>query len=371
MEKLFSCEICEKEFSEILKQHTLGHGRESVLKAEDENPPDTNDVNSIVNNTKINTVNECLQPDMQEHDKSELVDADNPIAIVTVTERDGADQLENYDQQQQLETFKNSNVFDTNESNTTCIGNPTYEHSLQLEEADIRTGEDLDNSDKLELSNPSDLEQEEECCGTIAYNCETDNEIVSEGNVCQETLNLATHLIQLSSSNPVTQTNSGYTVSKPYMCSLCHKCFSRNYHLKMHSLTHSGLKPFSCFTCSKSFSRSSDLKRHLATHTGVKPFGCTLCQKYFSRSSDLRRHTATHSGERPHSCQVCQKAFTRSSDLHRHSQTHTGIKPHACQICGKAFSTATHLKRHTTTHTTEQKAFNVTIVSNLTSKCIT
>ncbi|GAB1600327.1 zinc finger protein 2 homolog [Argonauta hians] len=368
MEKLFSCEICEKEFSEILKQHTLGHGRDNGSKPEEIAPSLSNHIDTMVENDKINCVNECLEPDLPEHDKSDLVDQDNPIAIVASGEGDEANQLDNFAPQQQPENYKNNNVFDIVESNNNCIANTTYEHSLQLE-ADVRTGDELDTNVKLELSNPSDIEQDDECCGVI-YNCETDNELPNEGNVCQQTLNLATHLIQLSSSS-VEQTNNDYSVSKPYTCSLCHKSFSRNYHLKMHSLTHSGIKPFSCFTCSKSFSRSSDLKRHLTTHTGVKPFGCTLCQKYFSRSSDLRRHTATHTGERPHSCQVCQKAFTRSSDLHRHSQTHTGIKPHACQVCGKAFSTATHLKRHSTTHTTEQKAFNVTILGNLTPKYIT
>lgn len=64
---------------------------------------------------------------------------------------------------------------------------------------------------------------------------------------------------------------------KKWLCSLCHKFFSRKEHLKRHQTTmHTDHKPHQCVLCGASFARSDHLrlhrrKDHRGTTTGQQP----------------------------------------------------------------------------------------------------
>lgn len=63
--------------------------------------------------------------------------------------------------------------------------------------------------------------------------------------------------------------------SKTFVCTLCHRRFRRQEHLKRHYRSlHTGDKPFECGDCGKKFSRSDNLSQHQRTHgTGAVVMG--------------------------------------------------------------------------------------------------
>ena len=68
-----------------------------------------------------------------------------------------------------------------------------------------------------------------------------------------------------------------------------------------------------------------DLANSFSTQTkptGATPFVCELCGKRFTRNFHWRSHMRSHAGERPFKCSECDKAFTRSNDCKRHEKIH-------------------------------------------------
>jgi hypothetical protein len=57
--------------------------------------------------------------------------------------------------------------------------------------------------------------------------------------------------------------------------------------------------------------------------TTKTPWKCDICGKKFTRNFHLKSHTLSHKGERPHKCSECGKAFTRANDCRRHEKIHT------------------------------------------------
>ncbi|XP_069670636.1 zinc finger protein 235-like [Periplaneta americana] len=141
------------------------------------------------------------------------------------------------------------------------------------------------------------------------------------------------------------------TLSKPFKCETCGKCFQRTEHLRIHVRSHTGEKPFKCDSCGKFFSTADALKVHIRTHTNEKPFVCDICGKCFPKSSTLKVHVRTHTGEKPFKCDTCGRLFSTTSSLKVHLRSHTGEKPFMCNTCGKNFSTPSSLKVHERTHT--------------------
>lgn len=208
------------------------------------------------------------------------------------------------------------------------------------------------------------------------------------------------------------------TREKSFVCEICSKKFSKNYHLKRHRLTHTNERNFKCDVCFKAFLRKDKLKEHLQTHT----MGKLMCStkdiyteegpvdsefstvlRYFAHDPPPKEnvahdrspkelpiqgnfpldHTKEHSThdqllntkeyhlthdfllkefrdcdrlpkERVFICQVCSKQFSKNCHLNRHLSTHTNEKKFTCDICFKAFSRNDKLKRHRLTHTKEK-----------------
>ena len=68
---------------------------------------------------------------------------------------------------------------------------------------------------------------------------------------------------------------------------------------------------------------------HLDT---TKPFLCTVCHKRFTRRNDLNMHSKTHTGKNVYSCTQCEKRFSSQSGLYNHMNIHAG--KHKCTECG-------------------------------------
>ncbi|TWW72957.1 zinc finger protein 135 [Takifugu flavidus] len=101
-----------------------------------------------------------------------------------------------------------------------------------------------------------------------------------------------------------------------------------------------------CSTCHKTFTRRKILRRHQRFHSGEKPYSCPACSKTFALRKSLRRHRRFHTGERPYMCPKCGKSFRLRENLKAHVRFHTGEKPYSCSTCGKMFRIARNLEKH-------------------------
>ncbi|XP_054876578.1 zinc finger protein 771-like [Poeciliopsis prolifica] len=157
---------------------------------------------------------------------------------------------------------------------------------------------------------------------------------------------------RLSGSGSQSVSQAGRAAIK---CGVCGKVFRKNYHLKMHHMSHTGVKPHVCNECGKSFKAASTLRYHARMHTGERPYSCETCGKSFRGSYSMLVHMRTHTGEKPYLCNTCGKRFTNSSAFKWHTAIHMGDRRYSCQICGKSFTQSGNLKAHVRTHTGEKK----------------
>ena len=123
--------------------------------------------------------------------------------------------------------------------------------------------------------------------------------------------------------------------SRPYLCTVCDKRFTRRGHLSCHKRIHTGEKPFVCTVCDKRFTQRGDLNVHKRICAAVKPFVCTVCNKRFAGRGRLNVHKRIHTGEKPFVCTVCDKRFTKKSILSSHKRL---IKCCKRSPCNRSFS---------------------------------
>ncbi|KAF5299422.1 hypothetical protein FQA39_LY11568 [Lamprigera yunnana] len=136
----------------------------------------------------------------------------------------------------------------------------------------------------------------------------------------------------------------------PYLCSVCGKSFKIKQYLIVHSKTHTQERPFNCQHCNKSFTQKSNLVEHLRIHTGSKPYNCSTCEKRFTHYSGLAQHLLTHNPIKKYSCKICEKTFRLPAHCREHLRVHSGDKPYVCKICTRAFTNSSSLVVHQRTH---------------------
>ncbi|XP_062320212.1 zinc finger protein 570-like [Osmerus eperlanus] len=137
---------------------------------------------------------------------------------------------------------------------------------------------------------------------------------------------------------------------KPYICTVCGKCFSHTAYKRKHMRVHTGEKPYGCKECGKRFIEAGNMNTHMRIHTGEKPFPCIVCGKWFRYRSGVNKHMKIHTGQKGYACKVCGRAFTESGNLTTHMRTHTQENPYPCSICGRNFRHKSSVKIHMNTH---------------------
>ena len=74
---------------------------------------------------------------------------------------------------------------------------------------------------------------------------------------------------------------------KPYMCSLCGKCYAGHSGLSLHLQAHDG-KSYVCPICNSKFSQNSTMKRHLKCMHNTNQ--CSVCKGIFKLGPEYNQH---------------------------------------------------------------------------------
>lgn len=104
------------------------------------------------------------------------------------------------------------------------------------------------------------------------------------------------------------------------------------------------------------------MNQHTCTSAGGKPFQCPSCVQCFGQKYHLKGHSIVHTGECAFKCSVYEKSFYDTSNLHQHMRIHTGEKPYQCLKCKKSFTWKRQLENHISAHTKIIHVFDVTSV---------
>ncbi len=142
--------------------------------------------------------------------------------------------------------------------------------------------------------------------------------------------------------------------SRPWVCRVCGKRFTKKKNVKAHVLTHTDTDTvYSCDKCEKTYKNIHSLTRHKKyIHDNPDAFACDQCDKRFTGQYDLTRHLQRHAGklERPWVCKICRKRFTCKSHVEMHTKTHferpASSDEFKCSICGKQLAHKGSLTRH-------------------------
>jgi len=153
--------------------------------------------------------------------------------------------------------------------------------------------------------------------------------------------------------------------TKCWECGICGKDFKHQYTLVRHLPVHTDERKFKCDKCEMAFRQLSTLTQHKASkHSVSKPYVCEICTKKFSRVSILINHKRTHDTEKQFECDICKKAFHQKINLKMHMNIHSSEKPYSCSICKKGFNQKSNLSVHLRTcgkKKTEKKSKNANL----------
>ncbi|KAF2671514.1 hypothetical protein BT63DRAFT_412536 [Microthyrium microscopicum] len=153
------------------------------------------------------------------------------------------------------------------------------------------------------------------------------------------------------SSDLLTSTfNHAGPLAAKHSCAKCKEAFARALDLEEHAKT-TKHKPFACSNCNTCFSRQDALTRHREVHGSPKLYPCPECEKYrgdasFRRRDHLRQHLRKKhrvhpSTEFPRYCsyECCtfskrhwQEGFALRRDYSKHMRTVHGKERHDCSV---------------------------------------
>lgn len=171
------------------------------------------------------------------------------------------------------------------------------------------------------------------------------------------------------------------TISKPFQCGKCGKCFMIADDLEKHIEIHAknAIGTFECFICKMELKSLYATRIHFQLHKraekctvcnenfttteleghmcgGLRAMKCIYCKKSFMVMKELLRHLKEDCDNEKffHKCDVCAKYYPMKilKDIHtKHGHSIEQIsRPHLCDACPKRFATKnalhTHKKRH-------------------------
>ncbi|CAI9733350.1 zinc finger 473 [Octopus vulgaris] len=172
-------------------------------------------------------------------------------------------------------------------------------------------------------------------------------------------------LTQTTTSLP--QTPTAFQHENPFKCNLCGAVFAANGDLTKHMRQHrnelgrsddtktypitngyvhqvqqlpqenyyDSSRPYICNVCGRTFSRNGDLTRHMRSHP-ESAYDCKECLKALTERQDASAQGKVQSAPL-YKCNVCGKTFSNNSYFERHQKQHSQEKPFSCDVCGKAF----------------------------------
>ncbi|ODM97079.1 putative zinc finger protein [Orchesella cincta] len=110
-----------------------------------------------------------------------------------------------------------------------------------------------------------------------------------------------------------------------YHCEFCDKYYGTKARYDDHMRTHAEERKFACELCVFTCKTAGVLSRHRLTHT--KPFVCKVCDRSFSRKFTLNAHMNMHTGA-SFVCHICGYEFSNRKSCNTHiKKYHTGDNP--------------------------------------------
>lgn len=114
--------------------------------------------------------------------------------------------------------------------------------------------------------------------------------------------------------------------NKEYVqCPVCNEVIKQRSSFITHMRTHTGERPHNCALCGKGFRNHSQVAAHMRTHNDGT-FECDECHRRFKTRFHLRRHSLVHTGEKPFQCMYCTYSCNVKGNINKHVKMVHGIK---------------------------------------------
>ncbi|GAB6019041.1 hypothetical protein CHUAL_000669 [Chamberlinius hualienensis] len=116
--------------------------------------------------------------------------------------------------------------------------------------------------------------------------------------------------------------------NKEYLrCPICEEFIKQRGTFITHLRTHTGERPHSCPVegCDKSFKSLSQVAAHVRIHKEGM-FECSQCNRKFKTKFHLKRHSVVHTGEKPFKCDFCDYYCNVKGNINKHVRLVHGMK---------------------------------------------
>ncbi len=132
-----------------------------------------------------------------------------------------------------------------------------------------------------------------------------------------------------------------------FSCMHCSQSFASQKDLSEHAKLHKD-KLFSCSHCDKQFYKKQSVQKHVdSVHKQLRPYLCTVCGKCFAVKWNLTEHLRFHEENKSFSCYLCDKQFYKKQHVNKHiDMVHKKLRPYCCTLCGTSFVDRSGYFRH-------------------------